>query len=121
MSKITLGKKYKTLTSKQKSDFTVAYENKLKTSFINKLSLYTDELTTIKELKRVKKTRMILYTDLIGKDDVFPINYKFYRNKQNQWFVYDVQLLGTSIIQSDRIQFKGYLKNHTIDELIKIM
>ena len=121
MAKITLGRVYKTLSTNEKDDFTKAYINKLKTSYMDKLSLYTDELTKINELKKVKKNRIILYTQLIGKENTIAINYKFYKNKQNQWFIYDVELLGTSIIQSDRIQFKNYLKEHTVSELIKKM
>jgi len=121
MAKITLGKKYRTLTKIEKDNFIKAYEQKLKNSYLDKLKLYTDEQTLVKELKKVKKTRIVLYTELIGKDGVFKINYKFYRNKQSQWLIYDVELLGTSIIQSDRVQFKNYLKEHTIAQLIKIM
>ena len=121
MSKISLGRVYKTLSNEQKEAFTLAFTNKLKQSYMDKLNLYTDQKTKIKELKQTKKTRMILYTDLIGDESVFAINYKFYKNKQNDWFIYDVQLLGVSILQTYRKQFKEYLRNHTIDDLTKNM
>jgi len=121
MSKISLGRVFKKLSKEQKNKFTIAFTNKLKLSYMNKLNLYTDQKTKIKELKQTKKTRMILYTDLIGEESVFAINYKFYKNKQNDWLIYDVELLGVSILQTYRKQFKEYLRNHTIDDLTKNM
>jgi phospholipid transport system substrate-binding protein len=117
MSRISLGRYYKKLSSSEKSKFTVAFQKKLKLSYMNKLNLYTNQKTKIKELKEIKKNRVMLYTDLIGDESVFAINYKFYKNKQNQWFIYDVELLGVSILQTYRKQFKEYLLNHTIADL----
>ena len=121
MSRITLSKKYKTLSKAQKDEFALAFERKLKASYIDKLSLYTDEQTLIKDLVKGKKNRMTLHTVLIGKDDVFAINYKFYKNKQGSWLIYDIQLLGISIIQTYRKQFKEYLKKNTVEQLIATM
>jgi phospholipid transport system substrate-binding protein len=121
MSRISLGRYYKKLSKQEKIDFQIAFKNKLKSSYMDKLNLYTNQDTNIKNLKEVKNNRIILYTDLIGDDSVFAINYKFYANKQNQWLIYDVELLGVSIIQTYRKQFKEYLSEHSIAELTKNM
>jgi phospholipid transport system substrate-binding protein len=121
MSRITLSKKYRQLTREQKKAFAIAFERKLKASYIDKLSLYTDEQTVIRELVKVKQKRMTLNTDVIGKDDIFSVNYKFYKNKQNSWLIYDIELLGISIVQAYRKQFKEYLKINTVEQLIETM
>ena len=43
----------------------------------------------------------------------------FYKKKQNnQWYIYDVELVGVSIIQTYRKQFSEFLKTKTVKELI---
>ena len=121
MSKISLGRSYKKLKPDQKEKFTIAFEKKLKDSYVDKLKLYTNQITKVKDIKLVKKNRIIFYTDLVGDESVFSINYKFYKNKKNQWFIYDVQLLGVSILQTYKQQFKAFLKTNSISDLIKSM
>lgn len=119
MSKISLGRIWKKLsTSKQKS-FTKAFEQKLKTSYVDKLALYKNQEILIKELKKTKSTRALLYTEIIGKGETFKVNYKFRKNKKSQWLIYDVELLGISIMLTYRKQFAGFLKTKSFDELLE--
>lgn len=118
MSKISLGKNWKKLSSQQKEAFAKSFEKKLKFSYMDKLDLYTDEKVLIKELFKKKKNRIQLYTDLLGKDASFEIIYKFHKNKNNDWLIYDVKIIGVSIIQTYRKQFSAYLKDNTLEALI---
>ena len=45
--------------------------------------------------------------------------YKFYKKKNQQWNVYDVEIMGVSIVQTYRSQFAGILKNQSIEDLLK--
>ena len=119
MSKISLGKIWKSLTDKQKNDFIDKYEHKLKASYFEKLELYTNEKVLLKELKKVKENRIRVYSNIIGKDNTYKVIYKFYRTKNsNNWLIYDVEITGVSIIQTYRKQFSEFLKTKSIDELI---
>jgi len=123
MGKISLGKEtWLKINNTQRAEFLKAFENKLKNSYVDKLELYTDQKVKILELTPYKKSRLQLKTEVVGKDEIYKINYNFYQNrKSNEWFIYDVDLLGVSIVQTYRKQFAGLLKEKTFDELLVIL
>ncbi len=118
MAKISLGKRWRTLYKKKKKAFTQVFEHKIKHSYVDKLRLYSNQKVLIKTLRKVKSTRISLETQVIGKTDTYKVMYLFYKNKQNQWFIYDVRLAGVSIIQTYRKQFKAFLKTKTFKQLL---
>lgn len=122
MARLSLGpNQWNSLSAQEHERFTEHFIARLKRSFIQKLELYSDEIMVIKEAKEVqigKATRIFLITELIGKEKNYPIAYKFYETKENDWMIYDVDILDVSLIQTYRSQFDGYLDSHTLDELI---
>lgn len=118
MSQISLGKDWPTLSAEQKEEFIKAFELKLKNSYIDKLDLYTDEKIEVHSLEKLNPKRIKLLTYLIGKDDKYEIEYKFYKNDKNDWLIYDVNIIGVSIMQTYRQQFAGYLKNNSFKDLL---
>jgi phospholipid transport system substrate-binding protein len=120
MSKIALGKNLRQLKSKtQFNEFKEAFEVSLKRSYSDKLGLYNDQKLEILDLIPYKKTRLQLQTKLIGENEVYDINYNFYEDKKtSQWYIYDVELIGVSILQTYRKQFDGVLVNNDISYLI---
>ena len=121
MSRISLGKVWKKISKEQQNEFTQLFEQKLKQSYVDKLDLYTDEKIKILEAQEVKKNRIKLLTNLIGKEEIYKINYKFYKAKSGEWFIYDVDIIGVSIIQTYRKQFAGFLKDKSFEELLKTL
>ncbi len=119
MSRLTLGKAWKKISKEQRTKFIQLFKEKLKASYVEKLDLYTDQEVKIIGLEETKKNRLKLKTKLIGKSENFDINYKFYTKKnQNNWLIYDVDLIGVSIIKTYKAQFKGFLKNKSFNELL---
>jgi len=120
MSKIALGKNLKQLKSKaQFDDFKNAFETSLKKSYSDKLHLYDNQKLEIVDLIPYKNTRLQLQTKVIGDNEVYNINYNFYEDKKtSQWYIYDVELIGVSILQTYRKQFDGVLANNDINYLI---
>jgi len=120
ITKISLGKKWKTLSKSEKAQFTKAFERKIKHSYLDKLKLYNNQRVNIKKFKKVKSNRITLETQVIGIDDTYKVIYLFYKQKQsNQWYIYDVELVGVSIIQTYRKQFSEFLKTKSVNQLIK--
>ncbi len=120
MSKIALGKNLKQLKSKEQfDDFKNAFETSLKKSYSDKLHLYDNQKLEIVDLIPYKNTRLQLQTKVIGDNEVYNINYNFYEDKKtSQWYIYDVELIGVSILQTYRKQFDGVLANNDINYLI---
>ena len=119
MSKISLGKKWKRLSSDEQNRFITTFEEKLKTSYFEKLELYTNEKVEVKELEKVKATRIHLHSDIVGIEETYEVIYKFYKvKKSTDWLIYDVEITGVSIIQTYRKQFAEFLKTKSFDELL---
>jgi phospholipid transport system substrate-binding protein len=54
----------------------------------------------------------------VTKDDKLEMVYKFYKSRKN-WKIYDVVILGVSVVQTYRSQFRGILKNTSFADLMK--
>lgn len=123
MGKLALGgKTWKSISTSQQKEFIKVFEKKLKESYISKLKLYNNQKMNIVDLVPYKKTRLQLKSELIGEDKTYEINYNFYENKSDsQWYIYDVDLAGVSIIKTYKEQFRGLLKEQTFDEMLQTL
>lgn len=120
MSQISLGKSWNTLAKNEKIQFSKAFEKKIKHSYLDKLRLYHNQKVIIGDLKKVKPNRITFETQVIGLDDTYRVIYLFYKNTQNnQWYIYDVDLVGVSIIQTYRKQFSEFLKTKSVKQLVE--
>ncbi len=120
MAQISLGKQWKSLSNSEKVRFSKAFEEKIKHSYLDKLRLYNNEKVIIKNLEKIKSNRITLETQVIGLDDTYKVIYLFYKKRHtNQWYIYDVELVGVSIIQTYRKQFAEFLTTKTVKQLIE--
>jgi phospholipid transport system substrate-binding protein len=120
MAKISLGKKWKTLSKKEKESFTKAFEHKMKYAYIDKLKLYHNQKVVTQKPKKIKQNRILQTTKIIGSNETYKIINFFYKKKNtDQWYIYDVKLAGISIIQTYRKQFAAFLKTKSFEELLK--
>jgi phospholipid transport system substrate-binding protein len=119
MARLSLGKtQWKKITPEERKTFTTLFEERVKQSYMSKLDLYTDEVVIIDDAVQVK-SRIHLSTHLIRKNERRDILYKFYKSKKRGWLIYDVDILGVSIIQTYRTQFAGILKEDSFAKLIE--
>ena len=117
MAKLTLGKKnWPNLSQEKKEKFTQLYISLLRTSYLDKLALYTDEKVIFEPPAQVKN-KVHIPTQLISKDRKTSILYKLYK-LSDDWKVYDLEIQGVSIIRSYKSQFDEILQNGTIDDLL---
>ena len=115
MARLSLGKKHwKSLSKSGRKEFSKLFVERLKQSYLDKLDLYTDE-----EVKMTKKNRVEVVTYLVSKDDKKEMTYKLYKTKKKGWMVYDVDVLGVSIVQTYRSQFSGILKKESLEQLME--
>lgn len=118
MAKLTLGRKHwPTMTRQQQEKFTALFVDLLRETYLDRISLYTDEQVVIKNAAEVNRKVHVL-TDLISKGDNISMLYKFYRSG-NGWKIYDLEIQGVSLIVSYRNQFDQILSSGTINDLIE--
>ena len=120
MAKLSLGKKYwPDLSQDQKERFTELFIERLRRSYLNKLTAYTDE-KVVYELPVAVKKKVHVPTQLISKGNKISMLYKLY-SSSNSWKIYDIEIEGVSIIRSYRSQFKEILQKGTFDDLLQKM
>jgi len=119
MGRLSLGKKqWKKLSKEERTNFTRLFEARVTQSYMSKLDLYSDEVVAIDDAIKVK-SRIHLPTHLMRKNEKRDILYKFYKSKKRGWLIYDVDILGVSLIQTYRTQFSGILKNDSFAVLLE--
>ena len=118
MAKLSLAKHFKSLTPEQVAKFNSAYEAHLKQTFIDKLALYTNQDMKVVGATEPNDKRVYLKTEIIGEDKNYPIDFKFFPSG-NDWRIYDVDILGISLVQTYRSQFGDVVENVSFDELLK--
>ena len=120
MAKLSLGKKHWTgLTPENKDRFTELFIKRLRQSYLDKLTAYTDEKVIYGSAVEANK-KVHIPTDLVSGGKKISMLYKLYPSS-NRWKIYDVEIQGVSIIRSYRSQFKEILRNGTFDDLLKKM
>jgi phospholipid transport system substrate-binding protein len=117
MAKLSLGRRYwPDLTPDQKERFTRLFIKRLRASYLDNLTLYTDE-KVVYEPSVVVKNKIHIPTYLVSREKRISILYKLYESESG-WKVYDLEIQGVSIIRSYRSQFYEILKSGTIDDLM---
>jgi phospholipid transport system substrate-binding protein len=117
MAKLTLGRKYwPHLSEEKKNQFTDLFIDRMRSSYLDKLALYTDEEVIFEPLVQVEE-KVHVPTLLISKKRKTSILYKLHKSAEG-WKVYDFEIEGISIIRSFRSQFDQILENGTIDDLL---
>jgi phospholipid transport system substrate-binding protein len=117
MAKLSLGRKYwPDLVNEKRQRFIELFTKRLKTSYLDKLTLYTDEKVVFKTPVQEKR-KIKIPTELISKNNTISMLYKLH-GSTNSWLIYDIEIQGVSIISTYRSQFDQVLSKGTIDELL---
>ena len=118
MAKLTLGRKnWPKLSPPQREKFTRLFTSRLKTSYLDKVKLYTDEKGLYKPIQQKKETIIYVPMQLITKDEDIAILYKL-RKEDKFWKIYDVEIQGISILRTYRSQFDDILRRGTVKDLL---
>ena len=124
MAKLSLGKTWKTLNTQNKEKFIELYIKRMKQSYSSKIDSYKDEKVVVTKIDQPKSNRIALITNLVSNNTALEIVYKFYKPKKQKenksdWLIYDLVILGVSVIKTDKIQFKEFLQTNNITKLME--
>jgi len=117
MAKLSLGRKYwPGLSEENRVKFTDLFIKRLKSSYLEKLSLYTDQIVVYKTPVQDQR-KVMIPTELVSKDNKISMIYKLYKSNHD-FKIYDIEIEGISIIVTYRSQFDQILSKGTIDDLL---
>ena len=117
MAKLALGREHwPKLSPAQREKFTQLFIERLKTSYREKIALYTGEKVEFKPAVR-KKDLIQIPMELISKDKKVTIIHKL-RKADKLWKIYDVDIQGVSILLTYRSQFDDILRRGTVEDLL---
>lgn len=118
MAKLTLGRNnWPRLSTPQQEKFTRLFTQRLKSSYLEKVKLYTDEKGLYKPIQQKKDTVIYVPMQLTTKDSETTILYKL-RKADEYWKIYDVEIQGVSILLTYRSQFDDILQRGTVKDLL---
>jgi phospholipid transport system substrate-binding protein len=123
MAKLALGRKHwPKLTPAQREKFTRLFVERLRSSYQERISLYTDEEALFKPAVKNKKSKKTISIpmELTHKDKKVAILYKLRKvdRPKPSWKVYDVEIQGISILLTYRSQFDDILHKGTVKDLL---
>ncbi len=110
MSRLALGKHAKALTRDELSEFESIFVKRLKESFTDKLSLYTNQKFVISKsyVPARPANRYNIDIDIVSSGSVYKMGFKMHTQKgRDDYKVYDVDVLGISIVNMYRTQFNA--------------
>ena len=119
IAKLTLGREHwPKLTEPQREKFTELFVGRLKKSYQERVTLYTDEKAFFKPaLPQKNKKTIHIPMVLISKEKEIAVLYKL-RKVKNRWKIYDVEIEGVSIVLTYRSQFDDILRSSSVEELL---
>ncbi|MDD6055868.1 MAG: ABC transporter substrate-binding protein [Helicobacteraceae bacterium] len=119
IAKLALGGHYKTLSKEQLDSFKTTFIDSLKRSFVDKLQLYKDEKLEVKGGEKIKENRYNLKVSIFFDNKENYIIFKFYPKDSDDWRIYDVDVLGVSVLQTYRSQISDILSKNSFPTLLE--
>ncbi len=117
MARLSLGREQWTKLSKENRErYTDLFISRLRGSYLNRITAYTDETVTYEPPVKTND-KIHIPTNLNSKGKKIGMLYKFYQTN-GQWMIYDLEIQGVSIIRSYQAQFKEILQKGTFDDLL---
>jgi len=121
MAKLALGPRHwPKLTPEQQETFSKRFIQRVKASYFDKISMYSADAGaefTYHPI-RTRNGKVYVPVEVRTGSNKIDMVYKFYRTG-GSWRIYDVEVNGVSIIQSYRSQFNQFLKEATVEELLR--
>ena len=120
MTKLTLGKYWRTATPEQREQFMKEYKTMLVRTYTKSLADYTgSEIIYLPRRGEEDRSRVTVYTEVDRGDGRprVPVNYSL-RKVGDEWLVYDVVIDGLSLVKNYRTSFNQEIAQTSLQSLI---
>ena len=120
ISRLVLGKAWRTATDDQKTQFKYEFKNLLLRTYAVALSKYKDQKIEYKPLRMKPTDEIVTVKTEIIQSGAQPIDVDYALAKQdNSGLVIDIIIEGVSLVTNYRSQFASEIKRNGMDSLIK--
>lgn len=123
MTKLAVGKSWRTATPEQKQALIAEFRTMLVRTYTKAFSSYRDQTVDVKPLKMASDaTEVTIKTEIIKPGGQQPVLVDYDMEKMpNGWKVYDLTVEGVSLVTSYRGTFSEQIQQSGIDGLIKTL
>jgi phospholipid transport system substrate-binding protein len=121
LSRRTLSRNWKKMSSEQKKEFVELFRKLLQGVYADRLLAYSDQKIIFGDEKMLKKGRAEVESYLQTSDGKkIPLFYRL-TDKSGSWRVYDVIIEGVSMVKNYRTQFREILAKDSPEKLLEIL
>jgi phospholipid transport system substrate-binding protein len=118
MAKLILGRDHwPKLSPENRQEYMELLEHQVLSTFFDKLDLLAGTEASVADAVAAASGRFSVSTEVSFQGERYVMVYKVYSKKQ-AWRIYDVEIEGISLIRSYGTQYKDFLRNATIDDLL---
>ncbi|RLJ17993.1 toluene tolerance protein [bacterium endosymbiont of Escarpia laminata] len=117
MSQIILATNWRNASKNQQARFIELFRELLENTYFSALDSYSGQTARL-GWERVKGKRAQVQTFVVTSNAEIPVSYKL-RQKQDDWFVYDVIVNGVSLVSNYRTSFRNLVKQKGMDGLLE--
>ncbi len=120
MSKLVLGKYWRTANNDQREQFVEHFKNLLVRTYATALFEYTGQQIVYKPF-RLKQgaTQAVVKTEILQQEGPkIPFHYSLKLNESGAWKVFDIRVDGISLVTNYRTSYGQMIQNNGIDSLI---
>lgn len=119
MAKIALGTaSFEALSKAEQDEYVATFSQMLKNVYVSRLASYKGESAGVDGFSQPNPKRYWLKAYLINDGKRIDFTYKFYQTP-NEWLVYDVDIMGVSVMQTYKGQFGHIMQNGGFKALLK--
>lgn len=119
MSRLALGRNWKSLNPQEQKDFVAAFGDLLNSTYMDKVQgEYRDETVSFLGQEIIATGKAIVKTKIMRKPHDIPVVYAMFLDG-GKWRIYDVNIEGISLIKNYRTQFDQILTKDSPDQLIE--
>lgn len=117
-SRRTLGKHWRKRTEEEKREFIPLFGKLVERTYMDKVEDYSGEKVVYVSERTKAKYGLVKAKVLTNDRREIDVDYRL-KNKRNDWYVYDVVVVGVSLVKSYRVQFNDIIMQSSYEELVK--
>jgi phospholipid transport system substrate-binding protein len=119
MAQSVLSTNWRSASKEQQAEFRDLLVQIIENSYIDRIKAYTNESVEYRG-EDVKNDRATVNTVIVTASGNVPVNYKL-RQRDDGWFVYDVEVENVSMVSSYRETYRGVVSRSGMDGLLEQM